>query len=122
MKKSIALLIATLLFHSSLIAGEADVVAVSVNRESGNTYVFSVTVQHQDTGWEHYADRWEVVGPNGSLLGRRILYHPHVNEQPFTRNLTGVEIPGEVRQVTIRAHDSVHRFGGKTMTVHLPEH
>ncbi len=46
-----------------------------------------VTIAHPDTGWDHYADGWEVVGDDGASLGLRVLAHPHVNEQPFTRSL-----------------------------------
>ena len=38
------------------------------------------------TGWEHYANKWDVVGPDDTILGTRVLLHPHVNEQPFTRS------------------------------------
>ena len=84
------------------------------------TYRFDVTVQHSDTGWDHYADQWEIVAPDGKILGTRKLLHPHVNEQPFTRSLSGVVIPNNIRQVSVRAHDSVHAYGGREMTLELP--
>ena len=102
-------------------AGEADVVSVDVTHTSGGNYSFHVTVAHADTGWDHYADNWQVVGPDGAVLGERILVHPHVDEQPFTRSLTGVSIPAGVTTVTIRAGDSVHEFGGKEIKVNLPQ-
>lgn len=105
---------------TNLWAGAADVVGVKVRRSAPQTYAFDVTVQHADTGWEHYADQWDVTAPDGTVLGTRVLYHPHVDEQPFTRSLTGVKIPPQVKQVTIRAHDKVHGWTGKTMTVNLP--
>jgi hypothetical protein len=43
-----------------------------------------------------------------------------VDEQPFTRSLSGVRISATVSEVTVRAHDSVHAYGGKTVTVELP--
>lgn len=46
-----------------------------------------VTLSHPDTGWDHYADGWEVLDENGQRLGLRVLVHPHVEEQPFTRSL-----------------------------------
>ncbi len=114
-------LIAVLLLPLNIVyAGEADVVAVEVKRTGENTYYFSVTVSHSDTGWDHYANKWDVVAPDGTVLGTRILHHPHVNEQPFTRSLSGVKIPETNESVTIRAHDSVHDYGGKTVTVELP--
>jgi hypothetical protein len=101
-------------------AGPADVVDVQVTREAGGTYHFDVTVRHADEGWEHYADRWEIVGPDGRILATRPLRHPHVDEQPFTRDLSGVKIPDGITRVTVRAHDSRHGFGGKELSVQLP--
>jgi hypothetical protein len=83
------------------IAGMADIIEVRANPQADGTYSFSVTVRHDDTGWDHYADAWQVVGPDGAVLGTRVLLHPHVNEQPFTRSLGGVAIPAGVRRVTI---------------------
>lgn len=101
-------------------AGEADVVAVDVTREGGGSYRFNVTVAHGDEGWDHYADAWDVVAPDGTVLGTRVLAHPHETEQPFTRSLTGVAIPDGITEVTLRAKDSVHAYGGAEMTVALP--
>lgn len=100
-------------------AGEADV--VSAEAVCGEHYVceFHVTLRHADEGWEHYADRWEVLTPDGELLATRVLAHPHVDEQPFTRSLRNVRIPEGVSQVVIRANDSVHGYGGKTISVTL---
>jgi hypothetical protein len=102
------------------IAGEADVVDASAQRTAENTYTFSVTVRHADVGWEHYADRWQVLGPDGAVLGERILLHPHETEQPFTRELSGVVVPDGIDAVTIRAGDKVHGFGGAELRVTLP--
>jgi hypothetical protein len=105
---------------NTVLAGEADVVNVSVKQSGKNTFSFSVTVRHADEGWDHYANKWDVVAPDGTVLGTRVLYHPHVDEQPFTRSLSGVNIPDTVDTVTVRAHDSVHLFGGETKMVKLP--
>ena len=107
-----------LMLASSASAGEADVLQVKAN-QSGSTWSFSVTVQHADEGWDHYADRWEVVTVVGEVLGTRVLAHPHVGEQPFTRSLGGVEIPAGLKEVVIRARDSVHGYGGAEVSVKL---
>ena len=100
-------------------AGEADVLAVEAAQEAGGTWRFDVTVAHADEGWDHYADKWEVVAPDGTVLGTRVLLHPHETEQPFTRSLGGVAIPEDIDQVILRAHDSVHGLGGVEMVVEL---
>ena len=110
---------AVFLAAGSALAGEANVIDVKVTT-AGSEFRFEVTVAHADEGWDHYADRWEVVGPGGEVLAVRMLAHPHENEQPFTRSLAGVEIAPEVGRVRVRAHDSVHGEGGAEIEVTLP--
>ena len=100
-------------------AGEADVLRAEALAENGGAWRFRVTVAHGDTGWDHYADKWDVLAPDGTVLGTRVLLHPHETEQPFIRALGGVKIPENVAEVTLRAHDSVHGYGGKEVTVKL---
>ncbi len=111
----------SLLVVATINAGEAEVTRVELTRSTDGTYRFDVTVQHADEGWKHYANRWEVLAPDDTVLGTRTLYHPHVDEQPFTRSLSGVEIPQGVSSVTVRAHDLVHGTGGAEMVVDIPQ-
>ncbi|PVV26855.1 MAG: hypothetical protein B6D79_04955 [gamma proteobacterium symbiont of Ctena orbiculata] len=117
---SIITILLFLVTGSFAYAGEADVIDVEVRKRGSNLYDISVTVQHQDAGWDHYANRWEVLDEKGAVIGTRTLHHPHVNEQPFTRVLPGLTIPADIKKITIRSHDSVHEYGGKTITVGLP--
>ena len=102
------------------IAGVADVLNVDVSCNSESICRFDVTVKHDDEGWDHYANRWEVLSPDGEILATRELAHPHDNEQPFTRSLANVRIPGDLSEVVVRAHDLKHEFGGKEFVVKLP--
>ena len=121
MKRSLLMaLILILLSFVPAYGGKADVISVNVTETGPNTYRFDVTVRHGDTGWDHYADRWEVLGPDGKIMATRVLLHPHVSEQPFTRSLTGIKIPPSISQVTVRAHDKVHGYGGAEVIVTLP--
>jgi hypothetical protein len=115
-----ALLGAGLLSASAVAAGEADVLDVEITHSGDDRYRVTVTVRHADEGWDHYADQWRVVAPDGTVLGTRTLHHPHETEQPFTRSLGGIRIPAGVSEVTIEARDTVHARGGKTMTVAVP--
>jgi len=109
-----------ILFSAAIsLAGEADVVGVKASSGKDGTWSFSVTVRHDDEGWDHYADKWEVLGQDGEVLGSRVLLHPHVSEQPFTRSLSGVKIPEGVQRVFIRGRDSVHGYGGKEVVIEL---
>jgi hypothetical protein len=111
-------MILTISAHASE-AGQVDVIDVE-SHPSGDIWRFDVTVQHDDAGWDHYADRWEVLAPDGSVLGVRELLHPHVDEQPFTRSLSGVRIDPSIGQVRVRARDSLHGFAGESFAVELP--
>ncbi|MGA8241873.1 MAG: hypothetical protein WB818_14975 [Desulfobacterales bacterium] len=115
------LTVAMMLIAGPLLAGEADVIDVTVVKTAPHVYAFTVTVRHDDSGWEHYADKWEVRDLNQNVLATRILYHPHVDEQPFTRSLSAVKIPTAVRAVNLRAHCSVHGYGGREYPVDLPQ-
>lgn len=101
-------------------AGEADVVDVKVRRSAPGVYDFDVTVKSVDRGWDYYADAFEVLAPDGKLLGRRVLLHPHETEQPFTRDLYGVPIPPAIAEVVVRARHKPRGYDGITMRVRLP--
>lgn len=104
---------------SPAFAGEVDVVDAQAVKAGDGSYRFDVTLRHADEGWEHYADAWDVVAPDGKILATRVLYHPHVDEQPFTRSLSGVQIPAGTTHVTIRGHDKVHGYGGTELSLTL---
>ncbi len=113
------LTVITLLLGSKLaFAGATSIVDVKV--ECNNSCTFSVTLQHADEGWDHYANQWDVVKLDGQLLKSRVLYHPHVNEQPFTRSLSGVIVPEGMNRVKIRAKDSVHGYSDTEFIVDIP--
>ncbi len=100
------------------LAGPADVISASADC-SASVCTFVVAVRHDDEGWSHYANAWEVLAQDGSVLATRVLRHPHVGEQPFTRELRGVQVPPALTSVRIRARDSVHGFGGREVVVPL---
>lgn len=116
-----SLLLAVLFSASPALAGKADVIAVKLHPESGGTYRFEVTIKSDETGWDKYADKWDVLAPDGTVIATRVLAHPHETEQPFTRDLPGVAIPPNTTKVSVRAHDSVEGYGGKEMTVDIPK-
>jgi len=100
-------------------AGEADVVDVSIEALGGGKFRINATLSHDDAGWDHYANRWDVLDESGNVIGVRELGHPHVNEQPFTRSVS-ITIPETVKRITVRANDSVHDTGGATFDIDVP--
>lgn len=98
----------------------AQVRRVVMQENTDGSWRFSVTVRHADTGWDHYADLWQVVAAeSGNVLGERPLAHPHTGEQPFTRSLSGVEIPAGVETVMVRAKCNRHGYQGRQVRIDL---
>lgn len=108
-----------LIFLNTATADNAKILAADFHSVGNNQWSVSVTLQHTDTGWDHYADNWRVVDSEGNILGDRVLYHPHVDEQPFTRGLGGVKVPEGITTVYIEAHDKVHGWSPTRLKVDL---
>ncbi len=98
-------------FSLPVVADTPKVVNARIIKLSETSYEFQVTVQREDASWDHFADRWEIIGPGGRVLGTRVLLHPHIGERQFTRKLRGVTIPEGVEHVIVRVHDKVHGYG-----------
>ena len=92
---------------------------VLATQEANGSWCFGTSVIHNDEGWEHYANGWEIIDLEGNQLGTRKLHHPHVNEQPFTRSQCNINIPANISKVIVRAKCNQHGFGGKAMLVEL---
>lgn len=99
-------------------AGDVEIVHAGF-RAGANGWSVDVTLRHGDTGWDHYADAWRVVAEDGTVLATRTLYHPHENEQPFTRGLGSVPIPTEATRVYVEARDKVHGWSPQRLQVDL---
>ena len=123
MKKTIFLKILTLTISlvmlGSVQANEVEIVDVKAHQNQDKSWKFAVTLKHADEGWDHYANEWQVIAPDDKILATRTLYHPHVDEQPFTRNTSGVKIPENMESVRIIARDTVHGHAKTAMLVNL---
>ena len=120
--KTINTLLFSLFFLSITVvsnANEVEVFNIKATQEKDKTWNFDVTLKHADQGWDHYANEWQIIGPNNKILGTRTLYHPHVNEQPFTRSLGGVKIPSGIKTVRVIAKDTVHGLSHKAAEIEL---
>ncbi len=101
----------------------ANVTAVTVTGEPMN-YSFSVTVESADVDCSQYADWWEVLGEDGTLIYRRILTHSHTDDNgttdadapgnSFTRSGGPVEA-GAAQNLYVRAHMSIGGYRGDTL-------
>jgi hypothetical protein len=97
-----------------------DVVSAEVRSRGANRFDFDVTVSSPYDTPQRYADAFRVSGRDGRVFGERVLLHDHADEQPFTRDLYGVQIPAGVRSVVIQARDRQFGYGGRSVEVTLP--
>lgn len=120
MKQIICGSLSILMITSSLVfGGEADVLEVKIEKTNDGYLNVAATVQHDDDGWDHYADRWEILDMEGKILDKRILRHPHATA-PFTRSILRARIPKGMEKIRVRAHDNVHEYGGKEVEAVVP--
>ncbi len=115
--------LATLALAGTAAAGTPAVTAAKIKkdaREVTGIYQITVTVQHQDTGWDNYVDAWQIVAPDGDILGTRIIFEPRLDKTTHVTGLAGVVIPEEIKEVTIRAHNVAEGYSGQPLTVRVP--
>jgi hypothetical protein len=108
--------------HAADVASQKhpDVIAAKVQPRGAHTFDFDVTVSSPYDTPQRYADAFRVIGKDGTVFGERVLLHDHATEQPFTRDLYGVNVPAGVRNVVVQARDLKNGWGGKTVEVTLP--
>ncbi len=87
--------------------------------KTGMGWRVSVTLSHDDTGWEHFADSWRIEDAEGKVIAVRKLMHPHVDEQPFTRSWSSVVLPDGTREIFVRAHCSKGGWHDETTRVKI---
>lgn len=113
-------LLLSILAATPALADAPRVVAAEAIRQ-GAGWTIAVTLAHPDTGWDHYASGWEVLAPDGTKLGYRELTHPHVDEQPFTRSLSGVVIPDGLDHVLVRPRCTLDGWVGNATRLDLSD-
>jgi hypothetical protein len=101
----------------------ANVTAVMTSGSDG-AYTFDTSVESADIDCTQFANWWEVLGEDGTLLYRRILEHSHTDENgssdanapgnTFTRSGGPVPITADV-VVLVRAHMSTGGYNGMVM-------
>ena len=69
-------LVAVVLLLSSPPGFADEVRIVKVRVECPGSCTFSVTLEHDDEGWQHYSNQWDVMSLVGPILGSRVLFPP----------------------------------------------
>ena len=99
---------------STVLSDVADVVSVEVDSD-GDLHTFSVGLLSPDVDCDQYADWWELLSADGSLVYRRILNHSHADEQPFVRTSTPIKLTSNTPLI-VRGHMHPAGYGGRMFT------
>ncbi len=86
-------------------------IRANIIKVTANSNIFWVTIKSDETGCKQYANWWEILDKNGKLLYRRILFHSHPSEQPFTRSGEPINISNDTI-IYIRAHMNTIGYTG----------
>jgi hypothetical protein len=126
MRTSPAIGLALLLTGSAAALADVDVAKITdvqIKRDSpdqSGIYHIKVTIEHEDTGWDHYVESWEIFAPDGQILGVRPFFEPELERLKTVSALAGVVIPEDVKAVTIRARTHPSGFEGDPVKVKIP--
>lgn len=97
-----------------------DIESAEISGDPGGPYSFAVTMSSPYDTPDRYADSMRVRSADGDVFGERPLTHDHAGEQPFTRDISDVQIPDGVTEVLVEGHDQKSGWGGDTVTVAIP--
>ena len=56
-----SILILQIFLLNILYANEPIIKNVTVTKSKNNSYNFDVTILHNDTGWKHYVNKWDII-------------------------------------------------------------
>ena len=98
-----------------------DVIRVDITRDADGTHTIAATVSSPYETVDHFVNAITVQAPAGEELARLDLVEAHVDQQPFTETLTGVEIEPSMTEVVVRGHDSINGWCGLTIRADVPD-
>jgi len=101
-------LLPTLLFADTKPYAHIQAVSLSLQQQKAT---LSVRIKSSDTGCENYCDWFEVIDASGQLIYRRILWHSHKDEQPFTRSGSfNVGAISPTQKLFLRVHHNLSHY------------
>lgn len=104
-------------------AGPAHAAGFHLERHRYGTWSAILEVDHEDQGWSHFADRWEVLDQAGRRILSGSLDGPKrrdVEEDgPVRRRLDAFGLPAGTTRLTCRIHCKQSGWLGKALAVDL---
>lgn len=97
----------------------AQIEDVKAVQSKDKTWCFEVQIKHNDQGWNHYANGWQVYDLEGDIISGIIIGHPHDKKQPFIRRHCNIKIKPDVPKVVVKTRCNVHGFGGRAIVLDM---
>jgi hypothetical protein len=120
---SLALVVFLLLGCPGLRADPVHVVGVEIVRRPYGRWEMILSLEHEDTGRDHFCDRVEALDQDGKRIFVGYFYSPIVKDVeedgPLRRRLRPMPIPEGVIRLTLRAHCKRTGWGGQSLPVDL---
>lgn len=110
--------LATLSFATAAGAEAPRVDSASIVRE-GNGWTVRATIRHPDSGWDHYASGWQVLAPDGTVLGFAEITHPHLEGEPIQEELAGITLPEGIDHLMIRVRCTLDGWSARSFRLDL---
>ncbi len=93
------------------IADKPQAISARVILVGDSRFQFEVNIVHEDDSWEHYVDRWEVIGNGGKIIATDNVFYPRIGQDFVYRVLRGVKVDPGTEFVAFRLHDIRHGYG-----------
>lgn len=107
------------LASAALAGAEAPKVVSASILQEGDGWTVSVRISHPDSGWDHYASGWQVLAPDGTVLGLAEITHPHLDGEPILEELTGVHPPAGADHLMIRVRCTLDGWSARAFRLDL---
>lgn len=99
---------------------EAPKVASASIVQDGAGWTVRALIRHPDSGWDHYASGWQVLAPDGTVLGFAEITHPHLEGEPIQEELTGITLPDGADHLMIRVRCTLDGWSARFFRLDLP--
>lgn len=113
------LLIVSASFVGAAFADAPKVLAAKAIEDDGR-WKITVTMSHEDTGWDHYAKGFELLTPDKKRVAYGEETRPHVGKKSFDTTLTGITLPPGIPYLLIRTRCSLVGWASETERLDLP--
>lgn len=101
------------------LAGKPVPIGAKVVYLGQDRYQFEANIVHRDDTWQHFVDRWEVIGKGGKVIATDYFYYPRIGENIVWHVLRGIRVAPGTTYVIYRLHDSKDGYG-RDMLVRMP--